>query len=92
MCHSRAGANPGVFELGARPPIYMGRRLCAGVTIILVLICRTQHLQSGRRVDSYRLNDLKITIDRRGADRFAKARYAVRYGRYAEIKPPACGW
>jgi len=37
-------------------------------------------------VDSYRLNDIEISIDRQGADRFTKASYPVRYGRYGEIK------
>jgi hypothetical protein len=37
-------------------------------------------------VDSCRLNDLEITIDRQGVDRFTKASYPVRYGRYCEIK------
>jgi hypothetical protein len=29
---------------------------------------------------------MAITIDRQGADRFTKASYSVRYGRFAEIK------
>ena len=37
-------------------------------------------------MDSYRLNDLEITIDRQGADRFTKASYPARYGRYSQIK------
>jgi hypothetical protein len=39
-------------------------------------------------VDSYRLNDLKITIDKQGANRYTKASYPVRYGRFGEIKTP----
>jgi len=37
-------------------------------------------------VQSYRLNDIAVTIDRQGAERFTKASYPVRYGRYCEIK------
>ena len=32
------------------------------------------------------LNQLKITIDKKGAERFTKASYPVRYGRFVEIK------
>jgi hypothetical protein len=39
-------------------------------------------------VDSYRLNELKITIDKQGANRYTKASYPVRYGRFCEIKTP----
>jgi hypothetical protein len=39
-------------------------------------------------VDSYRLNDLKITIDKQGANRYTKASYPVRYGKFGEIKTP----
>ena len=39
-------------------------------------------------MDSYRLNDLKITIDKLGANRYTKASYPVRYGRFCEIKTP----
>ena len=39
-------------------------------------------------MDSYRLNDLKITIDKQGANRYTKASYPVRYGRFCEIKTP----
>ncbi len=37
-------------------------------------------------VETYTLNNLEITVDRQGADRFAKVSYPIRYGRYAEIK------
>jgi hypothetical protein len=39
-------------------------------------------------VDTYRLNDLKITIDKQGANRYTKASYPVRYGKFCEIKTP----
>jgi hypothetical protein len=39
-------------------------------------------------VDTYRFNDIKITIDKRGASRYTKASYPVRYGRFGEIKTP----
>jgi hypothetical protein len=39
-------------------------------------------------LDSYRINDLKITIDKQGAYRYTKASYPVRYGRFCEIKAP----
>ena len=39
-------------------------------------------------MDSYRLNDLKITIDKQGANRYTKASYPVRYGRFCEVKTP----
>jgi hypothetical protein len=41
-----------------------------------------------QNVDSYRLNDFKITIDKQGANRYTKASYPVRYGRFCEIKTP----
>lgn len=37
-------------------------------------------------MDSYQLNDLKISIDKKGANRFTKTSYPVRYGRFCEIK------
>ena len=37
---------------------------------------------------SYRLNDLEITIEKQGADRYTKASYPVRYGRFSEIRTP----
>jgi hypothetical protein len=39
-------------------------------------------------LDSYRINDLKITIDKQGAYRYTKASYPIRYGRFCEIKTP----
>ena len=44
--------------------------------------------QLGQNVDSYRLNDLTITIDKQGANRYTKASYPVRYGKFCEIKTP----
>ena len=37
-------------------------------------------------VESYKLNNLEITIDRQGASRFSKVSYPIRYGRFSEIK------
>ena len=37
---------------------------------------------------SCQLNDLKITVDKKGANRFTKTSYPVRYGRFCEIKTP----
>ena len=37
-------------------------------------------------MDLYQLNDLKISIDKKGANRFTKTSYPVRYGRFCEIK------
>lgn len=37
-------------------------------------------------MDSYQLNDFKITLDKKGANRFTKTTYPVRYGRFCEIK------
>ena len=37
-------------------------------------------------MDSYQLNDLKISVDKKGANRFTKTSYPVRYGRFCEIK------
>ena len=39
-------------------------------------------------MDSCQLNDLKITVDKKGANRFTKTSYPVRYGRLCEIKTP----
>ena len=39
-------------------------------------------------MDSYRFNHLEISVDRQGADRYTKASYPVRYGRFCEIKTP----
>ena len=37
-------------------------------------------------VETATLDNLEITVDRQGADRFAKVSYPIRYGRFAEIK------
>lgn len=37
-------------------------------------------------MESYQLDNLEITIDRKGAGRFTKASYPIRYGRFGEIK------
>ena len=37
-------------------------------------------------MESYRLNDLDIILDKEGADRYAKASYPIRYGKLCEIK------
>ncbi|MEJ2222220.1 MAG: radical SAM protein [Desulfobacterales bacterium] len=39
-------------------------------------------------MDTYRLNNIEITINKQGADRYTKASYPVRYGRFCEIKTP----
>jgi hypothetical protein len=39
-------------------------------------------------VETYKLNRLEITIDRHGAERFAKVSYPIRYGRWVEIRTP----
>jgi hypothetical protein len=39
-------------------------------------------------VNSYRLNNLDITLDKQGANRYTKASYPIRYGRFCEIKSP----
>jgi hypothetical protein len=39
-------------------------------------------------MQSYKLKNLEITVDRQGADRFAKVSYPIRYGRFSEIKTP----
>ncbi len=39
-------------------------------------------------METYKLNRLEITLNRRGADRFAKVSYPIRYGRFAEVKTP----
>jgi hypothetical protein len=39
-------------------------------------------------VDTYRLNNIEITLNKQGADRYTKASYPVRYGRFCEIKTP----
>ena len=37
---------------------------------------------------TYQLNNLEIAVNRRGAERFAKVSYPIRYGRYDEIITP----
>jgi hypothetical protein len=37
-------------------------------------------------VATYTLSNLEITVDRQGADRYAKVSYPIRYGRFAEIR------
>lgn len=37
-------------------------------------------------MECYRLDNFVVTVDKQGADRFTKASYPVRYGRYGEIK------
>jgi hypothetical protein len=39
-------------------------------------------------VDTYRLNDIKITIDKQGTNQYTKASYPIRYGKFCEIKTP----
>jgi hypothetical protein len=39
-----------------------------------------------REVQSYRFDNLEITLDRQGADRFQKISFPIRYGRFCEIK------
>ncbi len=39
-------------------------------------------------MEIHRLNNLEITLDKQGVDRFTKASYPVRYGRFSEIKTP----
>ena len=36
----------------------------------------------------FRMNDLDITLGKKGADRYTKASYPIRFGRYHEIKSP----
>ena len=42
----------------------------------------------GLKMESYRLNDLDITINKTGVARYTKASNPVRYGKYSEIKSP----
>jgi hypothetical protein len=37
-------------------------------------------------MESYQLENIEITVDRQGAERFAKVSYPIRYGRFCEIK------
>jgi hypothetical protein len=40
------------------------------------------------KVETYTLDNLEITLNRKGIDRFTKVSYPIRYGRWAEIKTP----
>ncbi|MGD8942663.1 MAG: radical SAM protein, partial [Desulfobacterales bacterium] len=37
-------------------------------------------------MECYRLDNFSVAVDKHGADRYTKASYPVRYGRYGEIK------
>ena len=37
-------------------------------------------------MDAFQLNNIEITLDKKGADRYTKTSYPVRYGRFCEIK------
>ena len=39
-------------------------------------------------MESYRLDDLEITVHKPGADRYTKVSYPIRYGKFSEIKTP----
>ena len=39
-------------------------------------------------MEAFRLGDLEITVDKKGARRFSKVSYPIRYGRFSEIKTP----
>lgn len=39
-------------------------------------------------MESYKLNNLNITVDKEGANRFEKVSYPIRYGIFSEIKTP----
>lgn len=40
------------------------------------------------KVQSYTFDNLEISVDRQGADRFRKMSFPMRYGRYCEVKTP----
>jgi len=40
------------------------------------------------RTEAFRLSDLEITVDKKGAKQFSKVSYPIRYGRVSEIKAP----
>jgi hypothetical protein len=40
-------------------------------------------------VNAFQLNDIEVTLDKKGANRYTKASYPVRYGRFCEIKTAA---
>jgi len=39
-------------------------------------------------MDIYKIDDLSITLNKEGADRYIKISYPIRYGRFHEIKTP----
>ena len=39
-----------------------------------------------RKVDAFQLNKIEVSLDKKGANRYTKASYPVRYGRFCEIK------
>ena len=39
-------------------------------------------------MEVYRKNNIEITVDKAGAERFGKVSYPIRYGRYSEVKTP----
>lgn len=39
-------------------------------------------------MESYKLNNFNITVDKKGANRFEKVSYPIRYGIFSEIKTP----
>lgn len=45
-------------------------------------------IKTGLQVNAYRLDNLQITLDKQGADRYTKVSFPIRYGRYCEIKSP----
>lgn len=40
------------------------------------------------RMEAFQLDDLEIMVDKKGATRFSKVSYPIRYGRFSEIKTP----
>ncbi|MEJ2166618.1 MAG: radical SAM protein [Desulfobacterales bacterium] len=39
-------------------------------------------------MEAFQLGDFEITVDKKGATRFSKVSYPIRYGRFSEIKTP----
>ena len=39
-------------------------------------------------METYQIGDLSITLNKQGSDRYTKASYPIRYGRFSEIKTP----
>ena len=37
-------------------------------------------------METYQIGDLNITLNKHGSDRYTKASYPIRYGRFSEIK------